>query len=180
MPIKKRIFKMIKACSFIKMEFIYACFCEHNTTHSRQCILHNTYNTAHHNTFNTTHSYIYVLNLFIVLLLSRCLCELAKQIGFSEQAQEPFELEHQLSTFRHVVSVALPHKTCNILLYVHYGMQWYVSVLIVTSSMLKWITSSPQTWHVKIVLPNPSWSPNWSSRSLTWSRSWWETELHAN
>ncbi|XP_071522630.1 transmembrane protein 94 isoform X2 [Panulirus ornatus] len=32
----------------------------------------------------------------------RCLCELAKQIGFSEQAQEPFELEHQLSTFRHV------------------------------------------------------------------------------
>ncbi|KAK3883546.1 hypothetical protein Pcinc_012149 [Petrolisthes cinctipes] len=31
-----------------------------------------------------------------------CLCELAKQIGFSEQAQEPFELEHQLSTFRHV------------------------------------------------------------------------------
>ncbi|KAK7076247.1 hypothetical protein SK128_018931 [Halocaridina rubra] len=32
----------------------------------------------------------------------RCLCELAKQIGFTEQAQVPFELEHQLSTFRHV------------------------------------------------------------------------------
>ncbi|CAL4159798.1 unnamed protein product, partial [Meganyctiphanes norvegica] len=33
----------------------------------------------------------------------RCLCELAKQMGFSvEQAQEPFKLEQQLSTFRHV------------------------------------------------------------------------------
>ncbi|KAK8379307.1 hypothetical protein O3P69_019293 [Scylla paramamosain] len=32
----------------------------------------------------------------------RCLCELAKQIGFSQRAQQPFELEHQLSTFRHV------------------------------------------------------------------------------
>lgn len=32
----------------------------------------------------------------------RCLCELAKQMGFSEQAQEPFNLEQQLSTFRHV------------------------------------------------------------------------------
>ncbi|XP_050731549.1 transmembrane protein 94-like isoform X3 [Eriocheir sinensis] len=31
-----------------------------------------------------------------------CLCELAKQIGFSQQAQQPFVLEHQLSTFRHV------------------------------------------------------------------------------
>ncbi|CAB3361895.1 Hypothetical predicted protein [Cloeon dipterum] len=32
----------------------------------------------------------------------RCLCELAKQIGFQEQAQEAFSLEQQLSTFRHV------------------------------------------------------------------------------
>ncbi|XP_057323877.1 transmembrane protein 94 isoform X3 [Microplitis mediator] len=31
-----------------------------------------------------------------------CLCELAKQIGFQEQAQEIFQLEQQLSTFRHV------------------------------------------------------------------------------
>ncbi|XP_012258438.1 transmembrane protein 94 isoform X2 [Athalia rosae] len=32
----------------------------------------------------------------------RCLCELAKQIGFQDQAQEIFKLEEQLSTFRHV------------------------------------------------------------------------------
>jgi len=34
----------------------------------------------------------------------RCLCELAKQIGFMDQAQDIFNLEQQLSTFRHVVS----------------------------------------------------------------------------
>jgi hypothetical protein len=34
----------------------------------------------------------------------RCLCELAKQIGFVDQAQDVFKLEEQLSTFRHVVS----------------------------------------------------------------------------
>ncbi|XP_059477239.1 transmembrane protein 94 isoform X2 [Neocloeon triangulifer] len=33
---------------------------------------------------------------------NKCLCELAKQIGFQEQAQEAFSLEQQLSTFRHV------------------------------------------------------------------------------
>ncbi|XP_072762979.1 transmembrane protein 94 isoform X2 [Anoplolepis gracilipes] len=32
----------------------------------------------------------------------RCLCELAKQIGFQEQAQKIFQLEQQLCTFRHV------------------------------------------------------------------------------
>ncbi|XP_047352774.1 transmembrane protein 94 isoform X3 [Vespa velutina] len=32
----------------------------------------------------------------------RCLCELAKQIGFRDQAQKIFQLERQLSTFRHV------------------------------------------------------------------------------
>ncbi|EZA54621.1 transmembrane protein 94 isoform X2 [Ooceraea biroi] len=32
----------------------------------------------------------------------RCLCELAKQIGFQDQAQKIFQLEQQLSTFRHV------------------------------------------------------------------------------
>ncbi|XP_076391108.1 transmembrane protein 94-like protein l(2)k05819 isoform X1 [Megachile rotundata] len=31
-----------------------------------------------------------------------CLCELAKQIGFQDQAQHIFHLEQQLSTFRHV------------------------------------------------------------------------------
>ncbi|CAK9816936.1 Transmembrane protein 94 [Anthophora quadrimaculata] len=31
-----------------------------------------------------------------------CLCELAKQIGFQDQAQNIFQLEQQLSTFRHV------------------------------------------------------------------------------
>ncbi|XP_011498921.1 PREDICTED: uncharacterized protein KIAA0195 isoform X1 [Ceratosolen solmsi marchali] len=31
-----------------------------------------------------------------------CLCELAKQIGFKDQAKEIFHLEQQLSTFRHV------------------------------------------------------------------------------
>ncbi|KAF4527294.1 hypothetical protein B566_EDAN001068 [Ephemera danica] len=33
---------------------------------------------------------------------NKCLCELAKQIGFTEQAQDAFQLEQQLSTFRHV------------------------------------------------------------------------------
>ncbi|XP_020292489.1 transmembrane protein 94 isoform X2 [Pseudomyrmex gracilis] len=32
----------------------------------------------------------------------RCLCELAKQIGFQDQAQKIFQLEQQLCTFRHV------------------------------------------------------------------------------
>ncbi|XP_017785001.1 PREDICTED: transmembrane protein 94 isoform X2 [Nicrophorus vespilloides] len=32
----------------------------------------------------------------------RCLCELAKEIGFLEQAQKIFSLEQQLSTFRHL------------------------------------------------------------------------------
>lgn len=32
----------------------------------------------------------------------RCLCELAKQIGFQDQAQKIFQLEQQLYTFRHV------------------------------------------------------------------------------
>ncbi|XP_058796297.1 transmembrane protein 94 isoform X3 [Phymastichus coffea] len=31
-----------------------------------------------------------------------CLCELAKQIGFKDQAKDIFQLEQQLSTFRHV------------------------------------------------------------------------------
>jgi hypothetical protein len=38
------------------------------------------------------------------IILHRCLCELAKQIGFQEQAQDAFILQQQLSTFRHVVS----------------------------------------------------------------------------
>ncbi|XP_069685217.1 transmembrane protein 94 isoform X2 [Periplaneta americana] len=33
---------------------------------------------------------------------NKCLCELAKQIGFVDQAQNIFRLEEQLSTFRHV------------------------------------------------------------------------------
>lgn len=32
----------------------------------------------------------------------RCLCELAKQIGFVDKAQDLFQLQQQLSTFRHV------------------------------------------------------------------------------
>lgn len=35
----------------------------------------------------------------------RCLCELAKQIGFIDQAQDIFELEEQLCTFKHVVQI---------------------------------------------------------------------------
>lgn len=35
----------------------------------------------------------------------RCLCELAKQIGFSDHAEEIFKLEQQLSTFRHLVNI---------------------------------------------------------------------------
>lgn len=43
--------------------------------------------------------------LFYVYDFYRCLCELAKQIGFQDQAQNIFQLEQQLSTFRHVVSI---------------------------------------------------------------------------
>jgi hypothetical protein len=39
-----------------------------------------------------------------VCAAGRCLCELAKQIGFMDEAQDVFKLEEQLSTFRHVVS----------------------------------------------------------------------------
>ncbi|KAJ8664808.1 hypothetical protein QAD02_006470 [Eretmocerus hayati] len=35
-----------------------------------------------------------------------CLCELAKQIGFKDQAKDIFQLEQQLSTFRHVPEMA--------------------------------------------------------------------------
>lgn len=38
----------------------------------------------------------------------RCLCELAKEIGFMDQAQKIFSLEEQLSTFRHLVGT--PHS----------------------------------------------------------------------
>lgn len=46
----------------------------------------------------------------------RCLCELAKEIGFLEQAQKIFSLEQQLSTFRHLVSKYLKFE--NLLNYV--------------------------------------------------------------
>lgn len=42
-------------------------------------------------------------------LLIRCLCELAKQIGFQDQAQEIFQLEQQLATFRHVVNHSIKY-----------------------------------------------------------------------
>ncbi|KAL0110560.1 hypothetical protein PUN28_013866 [Cardiocondyla obscurior] len=41
-------------------------------------------------------------NLVPVTNRRRCLCELAKQIGFQDQAQKIFQLEQQLCTFRHV------------------------------------------------------------------------------
>jgi hypothetical protein len=44
-----------------------------------------------------------VLLLFLYVI-ARCLCELARQIGFSESADDIFELQLQLSTYRHVVS----------------------------------------------------------------------------
>lgn len=43
----------------------------------------------------------------------RCLCELAKEIGFLDEAQKIFSLEMQLSTFRHLVSNFV---ICNIIL----------------------------------------------------------------
>jgi len=49
----------------------------------------------------------------------RCLCELAKQIGFMDQAQDVFKLEEQLSTFRHVVSGYLRSEGhCRIIVFV--------------------------------------------------------------
>lgn len=47
-------------------------------------------------------------HLFIYFFfMARCLCELARQIGFSESADDIFELQLQLSTYRHVVCVIL-------------------------------------------------------------------------
>lgn len=51
--------------------------------------------------------------LFYVYDFYRCLCELAKQIGFQDQAQNIFQLEQQLSTFRHVVSIIFNFFLCN-------------------------------------------------------------------
>jgi len=49
----------------------------------------------------------------------RCLCELAKQIGFVDHAQDVFKLEEQLSTFRHVVSGNLRSEGhCRIIVFV--------------------------------------------------------------
>lgn len=41
---------------------------------------------------------------YLYFVTARCLCELARQIGFSESADDIFELQLQLSTYRHVVS----------------------------------------------------------------------------
>lgn len=38
------------------------------------------------------------------LLISRCLCELAKQIGFKEGARDIFKLEGQIASYMHLVS----------------------------------------------------------------------------
>lgn len=43
-----------------------------------------------------------IINLSFVI--SRCLCELARQIGFSPQARNIFSLEGQISSYRHLVS----------------------------------------------------------------------------
>lgn len=47
--------------------------------------------------------------MYRFLTTIRCLCELARQIGFSESADDIFERQLQLSTYRHVVSIKL-HK----------------------------------------------------------------------
>lgn len=35
--------------------------------------------------------------------ISRCLCELAKQIGFTEKARDIFNLEGQIASYMHLV-----------------------------------------------------------------------------
>lgn len=51
--------------------------------------------------------------LFLIFII-RCLCELARQIGFSESADDIFELQLQLSTYRDVVNIKLQITTLNI------------------------------------------------------------------
>lgn len=70
-------------------------------------ILLNTCNTdtqEHYAAFcsHITCEAIYNENL-IPVTNRRCLCELAKEIGFVNQAEKIFSLEQQLSTFRHLV-----------------------------------------------------------------------------
>lgn len=48
-----------------------------------------------------------IVSLKLFAYVTRCLCELAKQIGFQDQAQKIFQLEQQLSTFRHVASIII-------------------------------------------------------------------------
>lgn len=43
----------------------------------------------------------------------RCLCELAKEIGFVDQAQKIFQLEQQLSVFRHLVKFHIKNSKSN-------------------------------------------------------------------
>lgn len=39
------------------------------------------------------------------LIFSRCLCELAKQIGFTDGARDIFKLEGQIASYMHLVSI---------------------------------------------------------------------------
>lgn len=43
--------------------------------------------------------------------ISRCLCELAKQIGFSPNAREIFNLEGQIASYMHLVMLKILNYT---------------------------------------------------------------------
>lgn len=54
---------------------------------------------------------IFLINFLLILISSlgnfrRCLCELAKQIGFSQHAREIFCLEGQIASYRHLVDIS--------------------------------------------------------------------------
>lgn len=64
-----------------------------------------------------------LIQIFIPAVLSRCLCELAKQIGFTTSARDIFKLEGQIASYMHLVCLVkivymrLGYRYCIFLVY---------------------------------------------------------------
>lgn len=52
--------------------------------------------------------------VFLICKNSRCLCELAKQIGFSPNAREIFNLEGQIASYMHLVCHNITFLNCTL------------------------------------------------------------------
>ena len=51
----------------------------------------------------------YFISLMFLILKYRCFCELARQIGFHQQATSIFEIQQMLTMYRHLVRFYLYH-----------------------------------------------------------------------